>query len=88
VVQLLGATSDAAIKFAEDIFEYEKRIARITPNPGNLTDPVANLHIIAVSELKSKSNTVSRRGGRRVHFGLSRKTFLHTCLLLPGLNGV
>lgn len=60
VVQLLGATSDAAIKFAEDIFEYEKRIARITPDVLNLTDPVMNFHILTVSQLKSKSNTVSR----------------------------
>ncbi len=58
-MQLLGATSDAALKFAEDVFEYEKRIARVTPEPGNLTDPVANFHKIQVSHLRAKSNTVT-----------------------------
>jgi hypothetical protein len=38
--QLFGAPSPEAHKFAVDIFNFEKRIAEITPDLDYLTDPI------------------------------------------------
>ena len=38
--QLFGSPSPEAAKFAIDIFNFEKRIAEITPDIGYLNDPV------------------------------------------------
>lgn len=38
--QLFGAPSPEAHKFAVDIFNFEKRIAEITPGLGYLNDPI------------------------------------------------
>ena len=38
--QLFGAPSNEAHKFAVDIFNFEKRIAEITPDLDYLADPV------------------------------------------------
>jgi hypothetical protein len=59
VVQLLGSLSYTGSQFAVEIFNFEKRIAEITPDPRDLLDPVIHSHRITVSDLKSMSNTVS-----------------------------
>lgn len=59
VAQLLGATSFQGKSFADEMFYFEKRLAEITPDPLNYSDPVVNLKRYTVGELKSMSNTVS-----------------------------
>lgn len=59
IVMLLRATSSEAIKFSNDIFYYEKRIAEITPESTLLQDPIYTYNPISVSELKITAASVS-----------------------------
>lgn len=58
VAQLLGATSYQGGSFAVDMLNFEKRLAEITPDPSNVTDPITSLYKLSVAELKGMSNTV------------------------------
>lgn len=55
----LQATSNEAVKFSNDMFYYEKRIAEITPEAEFLQDPVKTYNPISVSELKITAASVS-----------------------------
>jgi hypothetical protein len=59
VAQIMGTTSYQGERFATDMFNFEKRIAEITPEERNMSDPVSSLQKLSVGELKSMSNTVS-----------------------------
>ncbi len=41
-----------------EMFNFEKRLAEITPDPGNFSDPVTSLQKLSVAELKGMSNTI------------------------------
>lgn len=58
MVQIFGANSVNAQLFSSELFNYEKRIAEITPSPESLRDPVESFHRITVNELKGMSSTV------------------------------
>jgi len=53
--QLFGSPSPEAAKFAIDIFNFEKRIAEITPDIGYLNDPVKVNNKMQVKELRTMS---------------------------------
>lgn len=59
MVQILGANSVNAQQFASELFNYEKRIAEISPNPESLLDPVETFQKVTVYELKGMSSTVT-----------------------------
>ena len=50
--QLFGAPSPEAHKFAVDIFNFEKRIAEITPDLDYLNDPMKVNNKVKVSVFK------------------------------------
>lgn len=58
IVQELGAKVLDASKFAEDIFHYERRLAEITPDFGELRNTSANYKIMTVDELSRLSTTI------------------------------
>ena len=67
--QLLGATSLEAVKFAEEVFHFEKRIAELTPNTEDVLDPIKNVQIVTVADLQRQSFSVrSRRVSCRCSF--------------------
>lgn len=57
-VQLLGATSLEAVKFAEEVFHFEKRIAEMTPNTEDTINPMKSIQILNVAELQRQSFSV------------------------------
>ena len=57
-VQLLGATSLEATKFAEEVFHFEKRIAELTPNTEDIINPVKSIQILNVADLQRQSFSV------------------------------
>jgi hypothetical protein len=57
VSQLLGATSSDASSFSEEIFNYEKRIAEITP-PGKQEDLLASHQRFTVARIKDFASLV------------------------------
>lgn len=57
-VQLLGATSLEATKFAEEVFHFEKRIAELTPNTEDIINPVKSVQILNVADLQRQSFSV------------------------------
>jgi hypothetical protein len=59
-VQLLGATSLEATKFAEEVFHFEKRIAELTPNTEDIINPVKSIQILNVADLQRQSFSVCR----------------------------
>lgn len=59
-VQLLGATSMEATKFAEEVFHFEKRIAELTPNTEDIINPVKSIQILNVADLQRQSFSVRR----------------------------
>jgi hypothetical protein len=59
--QLLGATSLEAVKFAEEVFHFEKRIAELTPNTEDVLDPIKNVQIVTVADLQRQSFSVRSR---------------------------
>ena len=58
-VQLLGATSLEATKFAEEVFHFEKRIAELTPNTEDILNPIKSIQIMNVADLQRQSFSVS-----------------------------
>ena len=50
--QLFGSPSPEAAKFAIDIFNFEKRIAEITPDISYLNDPVKVNNKMKVKQIK------------------------------------
>lgn len=52
-------TTTEAKKFAEDMFNYEKRIAEITPQSHTLLNPVHTYNSVKISELKITAASVS-----------------------------
>ncbi|EFX68571.1 hypothetical protein DAPPUDRAFT_228911 [Daphnia pulex] len=57
-VQLLGATSLEATKFAEEVFHFEKRIAELTPNTEDIINPVKSIQILNVADLQRQSFSI------------------------------
>lgn len=57
-VQLLGATSLEATKFAEEVFHFEKRIAELTPNTEDILNPIKSIQIMNVADLQRQSFSV------------------------------
>lgn len=58
VVISLSLTRNEAAKFGKDIFNYEKRLAEITPDLVSLQDPLDTYSSVALDELKLRINTV------------------------------
>ncbi|CAL8074169.1 unnamed protein product [Orchesella dallaii] len=58
MAQSLGASSLNAGLFAKELFNYEKRIADVTPPPESLRDPVETLQTVTVSELRGMSTNI------------------------------
>lgn len=59
VVISLSSTRNKAAKFGRDIFNYEKRIAEITPDLANLQNPITTYNAVSLAELKLTTSTVS-----------------------------
>lgn len=57
-VQLLGATSLEAAKFAEEVFHFEKRIAELTPNTEDIMNPMKSIQILNVADLQRQSFSI------------------------------
>lgn len=58
VVIYLGSARNEAEKFGNDIFNYEKRIADITPKSQNRQNPIKTCNYITLSVLKTTVNNV------------------------------
>ena len=56
--QLFGASSPEAHKFSVDIFNFEKRIAEITPESAYLRDPVKTNNRMTVKDLHTMSMNI------------------------------
>ena len=56
--QLFGASSPEAHKFSVDIFNFEKRIAEITPESEYLRDPVKTNNRMTVKDLHTMSMNI------------------------------
>ena len=56
--QLFGASSPEAHKFSVDIFNFEKRIAEITPDSEYLRDPVKTNNRMTVKDLHTTSMNI------------------------------
>jgi len=75
VVQLLGATSYQGGQFAIEIFNFEKRISEVTPDPSDLLDPLITFHTVTLSDLKSMSQTVTFRCNNVFHLMIEYNYF-------------
>ncbi|XP_048525943.1 protein gone early isoform X2 [Dendroctonus ponderosae] len=58
VVISLSSTRNKAAKFGRDIFNYEKRIAEITPDLANLQNPITTYNAVSLAELKLTTSTI------------------------------
>ncbi|CAG9770513.1 unnamed protein product [Ceutorhynchus assimilis] len=58
VVISLSSTKNNAVKFGKDIFNYEKRLAEITPDLVSLQDPITTYNAVSMAELKHTTSTI------------------------------
>ena len=56
--QLFGAPSPEAAKFAIDIFNFEKRIAEITPDKKYMSDPIKVNNKLKVNHIEMSSKVI------------------------------
>lgn len=59
VVQLLGATSNDAASFSEDMFFFEKRLAEVTPDVSDLR-PLQAANKLSLADLRNLAQSVSK----------------------------
>ena len=65
-VKLFDASGPDALEFAATLYNYESRIAEITPKEEVLQDPVASNHVISIGELAQIARSVSNAGNLKL----------------------